>query len=78
VYSCHGVKAVGIMNECTTEVLVQNMNRLQPAWCCELRNNRPQFALFSLLQGQFCKLPLIRVIFNRKPGDSYGIRSRPS
>ena len=29
-------------------------------------------------QGQFCKLPLLRVVFNRKLGDYYAIRSIPS
>ncbi len=29
-------------------------------------------------RGQFCKLPLLRVIFNRKLGDYYAIRSSQS
>jgi hypothetical protein len=43
---------------------------------CELHNNRPNFALSpNCLQGQLCKLPLFRVVFNRKLGDHYAIRS---
>jgi hypothetical protein len=31
---------------------------------------------FSIVfQGRFCRLPLLRVIFNRKLGDYYAIRS---
>jgi hypothetical protein len=37
---------------------------------------RPKFALFLSFQGQFCKLTLLRVIFNSKLGDYYAIRSQ--
>eukprot|EP01046_Picozoa_sp_COSAG06_P006454 COSAG06_NODE_304_length_17855_cov_47.399414_22_plen_61_part_00 len=35
---------------------------------CELHYNRPFFTFSYCFQGQFCKLPLLRVIFNRKLG----------
>jgi len=44
-----------------------------------LHNNRPKFPLFPIVfraAGRFCKLPLLRAVFNRKLGsNSYAICS---
>ena len=40
------------------------------AYYCELHNNRPNFRFPYCFQGHFCKLPLLRMIFNRKYPDT--------
>ena len=48
-----------------------------PATYCEVHNNRPKLFHFSYcFQGDFCKLPLLRVIFNRKLSDYCAILSK--
>jgi hypothetical protein len=41
----------------------------------QIASSLPKFCTFPIVVRWFCKLPLFRVVFNRKMGDHYAIRS---